>query len=57
MLVSLSNKAMESVRKEHMTTFHKRLPICDLAFGLEVFQQIHVHYNMNPYPKMMTKKL
>jgi len=40
MLASLSNKAVESVWKEHMTSFHKRLPIYDLALGLEFFQQV-----------------
>ncbi len=37
MLASLNNKAMESVRKEHMTMFHKRLLVCDLALGPEFF--------------------
>jgi hypothetical protein len=40
MLASLNTKAMESVRKEHMTAFHKQLPICDLALGAEFLQQI-----------------
>jgi hypothetical protein len=40
MLASLSNKEMESVWKEHMTMFHKRLPVCELAFGPEFFQQV-----------------
>jgi hypothetical protein len=57
MLVSLSNKVMESVRKEHMTTFHKRLPICDLSLGVEFLQQVQVHYNMNFDPEMMIEKL
>lgn len=29
-LFSLSNTAMESIWKEHMTTFHKRLYVCVL---------------------------
>jgi hypothetical protein len=33
MLSSLSNKAMENIRKEHMTIFHKRLPVCDPSLG------------------------
>jgi hypothetical protein len=48
MVASLSNKAMDSVQREHLTTFHKRLPICELTFGAEFFQQVQVHYNMNP---------
>jgi hypothetical protein len=48
---------MEGVRKEHMTTFHKRLLICDPAFAVEFFQQVQVHYNMNPDAKMMIEKL
>jgi len=45
MLTLLSNKAMDSVQKEHMIMFHKRLLICDPTLGIEFFQQ--VHYNMN----------
>jgi hypothetical protein len=56
-LVSLSNKAMESVRKEHMTMFHKRLLICDPTLGVEFLQQVHVHYNTNLDPKMMMETL
>ncbi len=56
-LSSLSNKAMQCVRKEHMTTFQKRLHVCDPSFGPIFFQQVQVHYNMNPYLEMMTKKL
>jgi hypothetical protein len=40
MLASLSTKAMENVQKEHMTMFHKWLPICDPAFGVEFLQQV-----------------
>jgi hypothetical protein len=57
MLALLSNKAMENVRKEHMTTFHKILLVCDLTLGPEFFQQVQVQYNMNPDPKMMIEKL
>jgi hypothetical protein len=38
MLVLLDNKAKESVQKEHMTTFHKRLPIHDPTLGIEFLQ-------------------
>ncbi len=47
---------MESVQKEHMIMFHKRLFVCDPALGLEFHQQVQVHYNMNLDPKMMTEK-
>jgi len=57
MLVSLSNKAMESVRKEHTTSFHKRLLVCDLTLGFEFLQQVQVHYNMNLDLEMMIEKL
>jgi len=46
MLGLLSNNVMENVRKEHMTTFHERLPICDHTLGLKFFKQVQVHYNM-----------
>jgi hypothetical protein len=57
MLASLSNKTMESVQKEHMTVFHKRLHVCDPALSIEFLQQVQVHYNINPSPEMMTEKL
>jgi hypothetical protein len=57
MLVLLSNKAMESVRKEHMITFYKRPLICDPALGPKFLKQIHIHYNMNLDPEMVTEKL
>lgn len=57
MLASLSNKAMESVWTKHKTTFHKRLLVCDPTFGPKFLQQVHVHYNINLDPEMMTKKL
>jgi hypothetical protein len=47
MMDLLNNKAMESVKKKHMTTFHKRLLVCDPTLGVEFLQQIHSHYNMN----------
>jgi hypothetical protein len=37
-LETLSNKAMDAVHKEHMTTFHKLFLICDLSLGLKFFQ-------------------
>ncbi len=40
MLASLSNEAMESVQKEHMTSFHKRLFVCDPALSTKFLQQI-----------------
>jgi hypothetical protein len=42
-LSSLSNKAMENIKKEHMTTFHKRLLVCDPSFGPKFLQQVQVH--------------
>jgi hypothetical protein len=56
-LVSLSNKTMESAKKKHMIAFHKKLLIYDPSFGLKLLQQIHVHYNMNPNLERMTEKL
>jgi len=46
MLVLLRNEAIENVQKEHMTTFHKRLLICDPTLCIEFLQQVQVHYNM-----------
>ncbi len=40
MLAFLSNKAMESVQKEHMVAFHKRLHVCEPTLGIEFLQQI-----------------
>ncbi len=57
MFAAQSNKTMESVQKEHMTMFHRRLPICDPTLGIEFLQQVQVHYNINLNPKMMTEKL
>ncbi len=57
MLALLSNKAMETIQKEHMTTFYKILPICDPALGLEFLQLVQVPHKMNPDLKMMTKNL
>jgi hypothetical protein len=37
--------------------FHKRLPVCDLALGVEFFQKKKVHYNMNHDHEMMMEKL
>jgi hypothetical protein len=37
-LSSLNNKTMESIRKEHMTTFHKKLHVCDPSLGPEFLQ-------------------
>jgi hypothetical protein len=34
----LSNKVMDVVRKEHIISFHKWLPICDLSLGLKFMQ-------------------
>ncbi len=48
---------METIQKEHMTTFHKRLLVCDASLGLKFLQQVQVHYNMNPVLEMMMKKL
>ncbi len=57
MLTLLSNKAMDSVQKIHMIMFHKRLFICDPTLGVEFFQQVQVHYNMNHDLEMMIEKL
>jgi hypothetical protein len=40
MLAFSSNKAMESVQKEHIITFHKRLHVCEPTLGIEFLQQI-----------------
>lgn len=48
---------METIQKEHMTTFHKKLLVCDPSLGLEFLQQVQVHYNMNLVIEMMMKKL
>jgi hypothetical protein len=39
-LFSLTNKAMESVWKEHMITFHKKLLVCDPSLRPKFLQQI-----------------
>jgi hypothetical protein len=48
---------LESVWKEHMTTFHKRLFVYDPSLGPKFFQQVHVHNNMNPDLEIMMEKL
>ncbi len=57
LLAFLSNKAMENVQKEHMIAFHKRLHVCEPTLGIEFLQQIQVHNNMNPNPKITMEKL
>jgi hypothetical protein len=54
---TLSNKAMDAIYKEHMTAFHKRLPICDPSLGPNFLYEVQIHYNMNPEPEMFMKKL
>jgi hypothetical protein len=34
-LETLSNKVMDLVYKEHMTTFHKQLLVCNPSLGLK----------------------
>lgn len=36
-LETLNDKVMDTIHKKHMTIFHKRLLICNLSLGLEVF--------------------
>ncbi len=57
MLASIINKAMNSVWKEHINVFHKRLHVYDLTLGAKFFQQVQVHYNMNINCEMMMEKL
>jgi hypothetical protein len=57
MMALLNNKAMESVQKECMIMFHKRLHVCDPTLDVEFLQQVQVHYNMNLDLEMMTEKL
>ncbi len=33
--------------------FHKRFFVYDSSLGSQFFQQMHVHNNMNPNPKIM----
>jgi hypothetical protein len=48
---------LESVWKEDMTTFHKRVFVYDPSLGPKFFQQVHVHNNMNPNLEIMMEKL
>jgi hypothetical protein len=57
MMALLNNKAMESVQKERMIMFHKRLHVCDPTLDVEFLQQVQVHYNMNLDLEMMIEKL
>jgi len=50
-------KAMEQVRKDHLITFTKHLPIYDLALSPKFMIQIQIHYDMNSNPKMFINKL
>ncbi len=56
-LETLSNKAMDAIYKEHMTAFHKWLPVCDPSLGPKFLYEVQIHYNMNLEPEMFTKKL
>lgn len=39
-LETLNNKAMDEIRKEHMTSFHKWMPICDPSLGLKFLHEV-----------------
>jgi hypothetical protein len=39
-LETLNNKAMDVIRKKHMTIFHKWLHVCDLSLGLEFLHEV-----------------
>jgi len=41
-LETLSNKAMDTIHKEHMTTFHKQLPICKLSLGSKFLHEVQI---------------
>jgi hypothetical protein len=56
-LETLSNRTMDAVRKEHMTTFHKWLHVCDPSLNPKFLQEVQIHYDMNPKLEMLTKKL
>ncbi len=43
-LETLSNKVMDMVHKEHMTSFHKWLPVRDPSLGPEFLQEVLIHY-------------
>ncbi len=55
-LETLSNKAMDVVRKEHMTTFHKWLRVYNPSLGPKFVHKVQIHYNMNPKSKMFIEK-
>jgi hypothetical protein len=48
---------MDVVRKEHMTTFHKWLLVCDPSLSPKFLQEVQIHYNMNPELEMFIEKL
>jgi hypothetical protein len=56
-LETLNNNAMDAVRKEHMTNFHKWLFVCNPSLGPKFLHKVQIHYNMNPKPKMLIEKL
>jgi hypothetical protein len=49
-------RAMEQVKKDHYSTFCKHLPICDPSRGVDFLKEIHVHYDMDSKPEMLTEK-
>jgi hypothetical protein len=48
------DEAMEYVKKDHYSAFYKHLQVCDPSLGEYFLKDIHVHYDMNSEPKMLT---
>jgi hypothetical protein len=49
-------RTMEHMKKDHYSTFCKHLSICDPSLGVDFVREIHVHYDMNLEPEMLTQK-
>jgi hypothetical protein len=54
-LETLNIKAMDVMKKECMTFFHKWLFVCDHVLNPEFLHQIKFQHDLNPKPNMFTK--
>lgn len=54
---TLTEKAMEQIKKDHLTTFTHHLLVCDPSLVPKFMRQIKIHYDMNSDLEMLTEKL
>jgi hypothetical protein len=45
------------VKKDHLTTFTKHIPVYDPSLGVKFLHHIQIHYDMNSNSEMVIEKL